>query len=337
MEEKELNKNYYAIIPATVRYDNELTPNEKLLYGEITALCNEKGYCWATNSYFATLYNVQVQSVSRWLKHLKERGYLDIEIIYKEGTKEILNRVLTINTIPINKNDNTLLTKMLNPINKNVKENNTSNNTSINNKKINKKDLVSVALIAKEVINYLNLKIQSDYKHTTKSTQRKIQARLNEGFTLDDFKTVIDNKCVDWLNTDMEMYLRPSTLFGTKFESYLKRPKRDLDNLNLKIEEILNYFNNCCELNQEQFKVQKKFNISFENREAVRLIKQRLEEGNTVDDFKDVIFIKYLDFIENERLINNNKSNYLYQPETLFCSKNFAKYKNQYDVWVNDN
>ena len=55
--------NYYAIIPANVRYDKTLRPNAKLLYGEITALSNTEGYCWATNSYFANLYDVESASI----------------------------------------------------------------------------------------------------------------------------------------------------------------------------------------------------------------------------------------------------------------------------------
>ena len=78
MEEQQ--KSYYAIIPANVRYDKDLVPNAKLLYGEITALCNEKGYCWATNQYFAELYNVTNGTVSKWLSHLQKLGYIQIEI-----------------------------------------------------------------------------------------------------------------------------------------------------------------------------------------------------------------------------------------------------------------
>ena len=71
-----IQKNYYAIIPADVRYDKRLTPLARLLYGEITALCNEKGYCWASNSYFAELYEVSNNTISSAIKQLEECGYI---------------------------------------------------------------------------------------------------------------------------------------------------------------------------------------------------------------------------------------------------------------------
>ncbi|NBK08169.1 helix-turn-helix domain-containing protein [Enterococcus asini] len=79
------NRSYYAIIPANVRYDKRLPANAKLLYGEITALCNEKGFCWAGDKYFADLYGVSKVSIQKWLKALQENGYITKELIYKEG------------------------------------------------------------------------------------------------------------------------------------------------------------------------------------------------------------------------------------------------------------
>lgn len=93
----ELKKSYYAIIPAEVRYDEELPPNAKLLYGEITSLCNEKGYCWATNQYFADLYHCSISAVKKWISALVKKGYISLELIYKEGTKQVLQRKLYIN------------------------------------------------------------------------------------------------------------------------------------------------------------------------------------------------------------------------------------------------
>lgn len=75
---------------------------------------------------------------------------------------------------------------------------------------------------AEEVIDYLNSRAGTHYRATTPATRKLVKARLKEGFTVDDFKLVIDNKCADWLNNrDMAQYLRPETLFGAKFESYL--------------------------------------------------------------------------------------------------------------------
>lgn len=73
----------------------------------------------------------------------------------------------------------------------------------------------------KEIIEYLNLKAGTNYKASSKKTQTCIHARLKEGFTIEDFQTVIDKKCAEWIGTEYEKYLRPETLFGTKFESYL--------------------------------------------------------------------------------------------------------------------
>lgn len=72
-----------------------------------------------------------------------------------------------------------------------------------------------------EIIDYLNEKAQTRYKATTAKTRSLINARLSEGFVVGDFKTVIDKKCAEWKGTEFEKFLRPETLFGTKFEGYL--------------------------------------------------------------------------------------------------------------------
>lgn len=120
--------NYYAIIPANVRYDKNLKDKAKLLYGEITSLSTKDGYCWATNRYFADLYDVSTTTISTLIKNLVDRGYIKSQIVYKEGTKEILNRYLSI-------------------VNEPIKENLKENNINIINKKEKERD---------EIINFYN-------------------------------------------------------------------------------------------------------------------------------------------------------------------------------------
>ena len=91
--------NYYAIIPADVRYDKELRANEKLLFGEISALTDSKGECYASNNYFANLYEVVPSAISRWIKDLEKKKYIEIE--YIRENKEIKQR--KIKTIGIHK------------------------------------------------------------------------------------------------------------------------------------------------------------------------------------------------------------------------------------------
>lgn len=88
--------NYYGLLPANVRYDKRLKPMEKILYSEITALANVHGYCYAGNSYFGKLYEVHKNTVGVWINNLVECGYLKMKMIYKEGSKEVLERRLYI-------------------------------------------------------------------------------------------------------------------------------------------------------------------------------------------------------------------------------------------------
>ena len=83
------------------------------------------------------------------------------------------------------------------------------------------KDIDKEKEIYISIIQYLNEKAGTKYKPSSKKTKTCIHARLSEGYSVEDFKTVIDKKCDDWIGTNYEQYLRPETLFGTKFESYL--------------------------------------------------------------------------------------------------------------------
>ena len=119
--------NFYGIMPANVRYDKNLKPMEKILYTEITALSNKEGYCFASNSYFGELYEVNKKTVSAWVNNLEKQGYIKIVLIYKQGTKEIIERRIYINqkVSPINKNVDTYPQKNGDPIHKKVEDNNT--------------------------------------------------------------------------------------------------------------------------------------------------------------------------------------------------------------------
>ena len=142
---------YYAIISAEVRYDKNLSANAKLLYGEITCLTNENGFCFATNKYFADLYEKSKVTISKWISELVVNGYVSTSYTYKEGTKEIDKRYISILKGGIKEN-------LKGGIKENFKDNNTSiNNTSIIKEKIIKKKNFIVPKVI-EIKDYCRLR-----------------------------------------------------------------------------------------------------------------------------------------------------------------------------------
>ena len=211
MEEQQ--KAYYAIIPANVRYDKDLVPNAKLLYGEITALCNEKGYCWATNQYFAELYNVSDRTIKNWISQLVDKGYIQRSVKYREGTKEIEQRKLFIgsennfttlgNYDPDPKENNfTTPSEKKFPVN-NTSINNTFNNTNEYKEKNIKKESVNSVIAEytenKELQDALHGFVEMRNKARKPLTVRAMKLSLNKlnELALDDVtKIAIVNQSI---------------------------------------------------------------------------------------------------------------------------------------------
>lgn len=222
---------YYAVIPANVRYDKDLTANAKLLYGEISALAQKNGVCFATNEYFSNLYNLSERAISRLICSLRDKNYIKVAFVTDEANKRYRQICLG----GIDKNG-------VYPIDKNVQYNNTSviNNTSIIKENIKESSEISSNLEAyKEIVNYMNvvnehhrfnIKIPFSYKYQSKATQKLINARLREGYNIEEFKDVIwwgykkfvENEFTTQNGESSFKYFRPSTLFSSEhFEAYL--------------------------------------------------------------------------------------------------------------------
>lgn len=201
--------SFYAIIPANVRYDKELKANSKLMFGEITALSNKQGYCWASNKYFADLYEVTPQAISNWIKLLEKKGYVRIEYI-REG-KEIKQRNIY---IEVSTNIDRGINKSLEGYQQKFKESTTSFNNTINKN------------IYDEVFNYYISK-DNLIKH------KKLVLDMNKAIDkaikllsldLDYIKRIIDrhsDKVKETKNSDFPIKARTiSELFGqAKFKS----------------------------------------------------------------------------------------------------------------------
>ena len=161
--------------------------------------------------------NLTTQKVRTILKKLEKEGYIELLTSGSKGKESTLK--ITIKQQLFN-NNVTNISEQLQQVEGGKQQQSNNNVTTLSKKKEKDNNIYSL------VIDYLNKKANTNYRQTTKNTQSFINARVKEGYTVEDFKKVIDSKSKEWLNTDFEKYLRPATLFGTKFENYLNEANK---------------------------------------------------------------------------------------------------------------
>jgi len=199
---------YYYTMPADVMFDKTISDQSKLVYALIANFCDRYGVCTVTNKRLGEPLGKSDRSLSRVISELNEAGYIEVKLDILDNSKRTI----------------TLTTKMSTPHDKNdvpPRQICLHNNNIYNNNKY----IVEI----EEIVKYLNEKTGSSFRPNTDATKKSISGRLNEGFTVEDFKAVIDNQVARWIGTDYEQYLTPNTLFSpSKFEKYLNfanRPK----------------------------------------------------------------------------------------------------------------
>ena len=166
--------------------------------------------------------NLTTQKVRTILKKFEKEGYIQFLTSGSKGKESTLKIILKDKLFnqQLSNNYSTNKTEQLQGFEGAEQQQSNNNLTTLSKKKEKNNNIYSL------VIDYLNRKANTNYRSSTKNTQSFINARVSEGFTVEDFKKVIDSKSKEWLNTDFEKYLRPATLFGTKFENYLNEANK---------------------------------------------------------------------------------------------------------------
>ena len=210
MAESKVKRENYITVQGFMLTDLKLKGNELLIYACIYGFSQTENQVFNGGlQYLADWVNSTKQSVIKCLKSLEEKGYIIKREKYINGVKSCEYYTTELNT---------LLNKVEYPIKQSL-------TGGIKQSLTNNIELDKLLDNIKEIVGYLNAKLGTRYLPANEKTQRLITARFNENrkYTVADFKAVIDKKVAEWKGTEMEKYIRPETLFGTKFESYLNQ------------------------------------------------------------------------------------------------------------------
>ena len=275
-------KNYYAIIPANVRYDKRLSPLTRLIYGEITALTNEKGYCFATNAYFANLYSMSNVSISRCISELKEHNY--IRVVYDIKEKNVDKRKIYINNLENKKleneeikNNEELKNKEINTNIEEYKENESINKNNNTNKNY---DAFSLAKI--KLANRIKLNDDTDLSNNIKEHNQNCFEGIKE--------KVKDNNIINNTNNN----ITNSNFLLSEFDSFV-----------LELCQVFNSFtyNNASNISElygfkskeKQELLLKIFNErKYDWRECIKYAKLKAREKNNIP----TLWLDFLSFLK---------------------------------------
>lgn len=210
-------------IPASVAHDARFKSDKSiLLYGEIYSMINVTGTFFMSTNKIAERLRCSRTTVINCIHELKELGYIDTKTVKgkhgeTKGRQISLTQGVQRTVLPpyssLDEGGTARLTQT-------EHINRTTNKTR--NRYIGQVEPDRHRQQREKIIDYLNSKLGTSYRANASKNKRLIDARLNEGYQLADFKKVIDHKYADWHDDQrMSKYLRPETLFGTKFEGYL--------------------------------------------------------------------------------------------------------------------
>ena len=227
----ELNRRFndgYGIIFRSVMRDTSLSIGAKAVYAYLCTFAGNKKTAFPSRKLMCHELGINKDTLTKYMRNLLDAGYIKKE--QKKVSGKFAHNVYTIYDFPESPStentvsENYRVRKFPTPKNSVTNSNsNSNNNIDLNNIYIveNQENEKQEQIPYQEIIEYLNGKTGKQYRYTTPKTRELIKARWKEGFSLNDFKKVIDNKTLEWKNTKWENYLRPVTLFSTKFESYL--------------------------------------------------------------------------------------------------------------------
>ena len=218
--------------------------NKILINGELVIVSSGERH--TSEDKLATRWGVSRNTVRKFLTLLEKDGMISMKKSRQTGTTY---KVLNYNVYQgFSEEKKHQTAQRIEHQTAQQKDNDLNNELHINKNEKNeknekKKDIVEQELDPipyREIIDYLNQKAGKSFKHSAAGNKKVIKARWNEGYKLDQFKRVVDNKCQDWLNDEkMSQYLQPSTLFGNKFDQYLNQRKGNSNGAPQKSEEAL--------------------------------------------------------------------------------------------------